>query len=264
MLLAHISDIHFRFPECNGSMDPDRAYRTLLIRDLRERAQILGNVDAILVTGDIAYHGYPEEYTAAREWLIQLAEAGGINLEAVFVVPGNHDVDHRVINGDASVRNVQGAIAGARTEKREQELRTQFMDSGASRSLLLPIQAYNDFAKEFECQLFPPEQLFWRQTIKLSNDISLCIHGLSSTLLSGAGAARGEPDSRISLYLSPLQTALDPGDNIVNLVMCHHPPDWFLDQDDVEDAMRGRALVPGGHPNSPTCGHPKLLHPERA
>ena len=22
--------------------------------------------------------------------------------------------------------------------------------------------------------------------------------------------------------------------------------------------------IPGGHPNSPTCGHPKLLHPERA
>ena len=24
------------------------------------------------------------------------------------------------------------------------------------------------------------------------------------------------------------------------------------------------AITPGGHPNSPTCGHPKLLHPERA
>ena len=36
---------------------------------------------------------------------------------------------------------------------------------------------------------------------------------------------------------------LDPVDDVVNLVMCHHPPDWFMDQDDVDDAMRGRAAI---------------------
>jgi hypothetical protein len=40
-----------------------------------------------------------------------------------------------------------------------------------------------------------------------------------------------------------LQTALDPADGIVNLVMCHHPPDWFMDNDDIADALRDRASI---------------------
>lgn len=59
-------------------------------------------------------------------------------------------------------------------------------------------------------------------------------------MLSGV---KGQDDSRDSLYLSPLQTALDPADGVVNLVMCHHPPDWFIDHDDVEDAVCGRAEI---------------------
>lgn len=70
--------------------------------------------------------------------------------------------------------------------------------------------------------------------------MNLRIYGLTSTLLSGAG---GQDDTRNSLYLSPLQTVLDPVDDVVNLVMCHHPPDWFMDQDDVEDAICGRAAI---------------------
>jgi C4-dicarboxylate-specific signal transduction histidine kinase len=34
------------------------------------------------------------------------------------------------------------------------------------------------------------------------------------------------------------------GEDGVNLVMCHHPPDWMIDQDDVEDAINGRAVLP--------------------
>ena len=70
--------------------------------------------------------------------------------------------------------------------------------------------------------------------------VSLCIYGLTSTLLSGA---EGQDDHRGSLYLSPLQTVLNPVQDVVNLVLCHHPPDCFLDQEEVEDAVRGRAAI---------------------
>jgi hypothetical protein len=36
---------------------------------------------------------------------------------------------------------------------------------------------------------------------------------------------------------------LDPVDDVVILVMCHHPPDWFIDQDAAEDAICGRAQI---------------------
>ena len=63
MLLLHISDIHFRAPDCvNPDLDPDRPYRTRMIHDARTRTQTLGPVGAILVSGDIASKGDPREY----------------------------------------------------------------------------------------------------------------------------------------------------------------------------------------------------------
>jgi hypothetical protein len=103
-----------------------------------------------------------------------------------------------------------------------------------------PIAAYNDFAARFSCQVYTPDKLFWHQDLPLDDQADLRIYGLTSTLLSGA---EGQNDTRLSLYLSPLQTVLDPVDGVVNLVMCHHPPDWFMDQDDVDDAVCGRAML---------------------
>jgi 3',5'-cyclic AMP phosphodiesterase CpdA len=106
MLLLNVSDIHFRHPICNTQMDPDRPYRTRLIQDARIRAAELGPVGAILVSGDVAFAGAPEEYEAAYRWLIELADACGCPHDRIFVVPGNHDVNRRVVLDSPSVRNV--------------------------------------------------------------------------------------------------------------------------------------------------------------
>ncbi|WNG50497.1 metallophosphoesterase [Archangium minus] len=251
MLILHISDIHFRHPVCNSSIDPDRPYRTHLLRDARERAKKLGPVGAILVTGDIAFQGAAAEYDAAFTWLRELANACGCPLERVFVVPGNHDVDRSVIRSNASVRNVQHAIANTQPHRRERELFEQFQDASAGRALLAPLAAYNDFAARFNCQVYPPDHLFWHQDLPLDGRTVLRLYGLTSTLLSGIG---GKDDTRLSLYLSPLQTVLDPADGVVNVVMSHHPPDWFMDQDEVDDAIRGRAAIHlFGHKHRQRC-----------
>lgn len=241
MLLLHISDIHFRAPDClNPDLDPDRPIRTRLLRDAQNKTEILGPVGAILVGGDIAFRSDPQEYLTAFTWLKELAAASKCPLERVFVVPGNHDVDRRVITRSTAVRNTQQAIFSAAHDRRERELRDQFNDADTGRALLAPLAAYNDFAKLFNCQVYSPERLYWKQDLPLEGGVQLRIHGLTSTLLSGAG---GRDDSRESLYLSPLQTVLDPVDNVINLVLCHHPPDWFIDQDDVQDAICERAAI---------------------
>jgi hypothetical protein len=135
---------------------------------------------------------------------------------------------------------VQQVIAGSASHQRERELRTQFSDTDTGFALFAPLAPYNDFAKLFSCQVYPPEHLYWKQDLPLERGVHLRIHGLTSTLLSGAN---GQDDTRDSLYLSPLQTVLDPVDDIVNLVMCHHPPDWFMDQDDVDGAICDRAAI---------------------
>jgi len=223
-------------------MDPDRPFRTELVRDVRRRVAALGAVDAILLVGDVAYSGRAEEYSAALAWLTELAAAAGCSLNDVFVVPGNHDVDRDVIKRQTTVRNAQQAIISARVDRRPNDLLEQFSDLHSGAALLSPISAYNEFAARFNCQVYAPEKLFWHQERSLGA-YRLRFYGLTSTLLSSAGVPSGREDTRTSLYLSPLQTVLDPVEGVINAVLCHHPPDWFMDQDEVEDAFRGRAAL---------------------
>ena len=241
MLLLHISDIHFREPDClHPDTDPERAYRRLLVQHVRQQVASLGPVGAILVGGDIAFKGDPSEYSAALAWLRELAGQSGCLMERVYVVPGNHDVDRRIIGNIPSVRNAQRAIAQAESNIRERELRTQFNDPETGRSLLLPLAAYNEFAKLFSCQVYSPDHLYWKQDVPIDGDVNLRIYGLTSVLLSGQN---GHDDSPQNLYLSPLQTVLEPEDDVLNLVLVHHPPDWLMDGDSADDAFCGRAAL---------------------
>ena len=88
MLLLHVSDIHFRAPDClQPDLDPDRPYRTRLLQDVRANVAKLGRVGAILIGGDIAFKGAPEEYQTAMAWIQEVVVAAGCRMERVFVDP---------------------------------------------------------------------------------------------------------------------------------------------------------------------------------
>jgi 3',5'-cyclic AMP phosphodiesterase CpdA len=76
--LAQVSDLHI-----GQDHDPARAMRRAE-RVVGYLNALPGEVDAILVTGDIADHGAPEEYRAARELL-------ATTRFPVLACPGNHD-----------------------------------------------------------------------------------------------------------------------------------------------------------------------------
>src|SRR5216684_498196 len=92
-LLLHLSDIHFRKGEVGTAMDPNANLRNELLRDAPAQCRQIGAVpDAVLISGDVAFAGDPEEYAYALTWLDQLCRDCGTTLAAVFVIPGNHDV----------------------------------------------------------------------------------------------------------------------------------------------------------------------------
>lgn len=241
MLILHLSDIHFKAPQCNTDYDPNRPYRTRMVQSVREFTAQLGPVDVILVSGDIAYCADPSEYRAALAWLKQLATDCRCPPECIYVVPGNHDVDRGVIKQKRSIQNTQKQIRDIAPAQRQGEIQAQFRDADVAKALLEPLSAYNDFAKEFNCQVYASERMFWRQELSLGDGVVLRLYGLTSTLLSGAVTNPDQNDAKGSLYLSPWQTAIDPADNVVNLVMAHHPPDWLMDHDAVDDAFNGSA-----------------------
>lgn len=238
MRILHLSDIHFRVPHClDPDTDRDKPYRTRLERDLVKRVAALGSIDAILVGGDIAFQADPREYEVARKWLLDLADMCGCDKDSIWVVPGNHDVNRKSCENMPTM-NAHAMIAQSRHEDREWMLEKQLGNNDTGQAIFHGHIAYNDFAKKMNCQVYPGH-LYWKQERDLGSGVKIRIHGLTSTLLSGRN---GKDDVRGSLFMSALQTTLDPAPNVVNMTICHHPPDWLSDCDDVEDKLNGRAM----------------------
>jgi predicted MPP superfamily phosphohydrolase len=188
----HISDIHFRAPDClDENLDPDRPYRTRLLQDVRLKVTELGPASAILIGGDIAFKGAPEEYAKAMIWIRELAAVAGCPIERVFVIPGNHDVDRSLIRRTPATRNAQAAISRALVERLERELREQISDRDTANALLKPIGAYNEFAAQMNCQVYLPDRLYWKQDLDLGHCVTLRVHGLTSTQLCCRGRRAG-------------------------------------------------------------------------
>lgn len=238
MLILHISDIHFKAPQCLDPMqDPDFPIRTRMMRDLMKQVELLGEVGAILIGGDVAFKGAREEYETAWKWILQLAQISGCPMERIFTVPGNHDVDRNIVRQSVPTQSAQHMIASAPKHEREWRLSQQLTHEDSGQSLLIPHSEYNIFAAPLGCNIWP-EKPFWHQDIHLDGGVTLRIFGLTSTILSGKN---GEDDALGSLYLGPKQTVLDPVPNTANLVLVHHPIDWLSDGEDVDDALTNRA-----------------------
>lgn len=232
LLLLHLSDIHFREPYClNLETDQDQPVRQAMLNDIHTMVDRLGPIDAILVSGDIAFKGNPQEYQVAAVWLSEVTGVARCHPTGIYTVPGNHDLD-RNIAGLRMVQAVRGLIIGHQPgASRDKELHDTLLDEQSGRALLMPMDAYNLFAASFGCDL-TPEQPFWVQELPLAPGWKLRMHGLTTTFLSGP-----DDDVRGGLYLGALQRAFSPYDGIVYLAILHHPPDWLVDQDDLDDAL---------------------------
>ena len=86
----HISDFHF---SASGDDFGQDVSASEIIHDIASRLSDQNRFEFVVVTGDIAYSGKPNEYTIAEEFFKELAEVIGLGLDRFFVVPGNHDVD---------------------------------------------------------------------------------------------------------------------------------------------------------------------------
>src|SRR5262245_5137561 len=103
MLLLHLSDIHFKHNEIGQPDDPNRALRNDMVQDVRKmRGQLGIAADGVLISGDVAFAGKASEYEFAYKWLeTELCPSAGCQIENVFIVPGNHDVDRTAEAGPA-------------------------------------------------------------------------------------------------------------------------------------------------------------------
>lgn len=238
LVLVHLSDIHFRRWEAEP-YDLDEELRNEVTQDVgRVRGQ-LGEAHAILVTGDIAFSGRSEEYGVAADWLGQLARQAGCPEENVWTVPGNHDVDRSAVKQSPLLQAAHRELRRRELHEIDQQIEAYFLrDSVAPKLLFEPIKHYNEFASKFGCDI-RPERPYWTNALILNDSSLLQLRGLTSTLVSDDLDDNGSN----KLVLGSAQCRFLREEGVVHVVLCHHPPQWFWDQDSLEEALNAHARI---------------------
>lgn len=223
LTFVQTSDIHFRETE-NDRHDLDYELRHALVEDARRLAPQIGGVSGILVCGDVAYAASAGEYSRATLWLRGLCADLALDPSDVWVVPGNHDVEHSRIQKDPLQRALHSELRLAEEDDLDERLRDILEDSERGEALFLPIENYMDFAAQYGCEVSRQEP-FWEELHEIDDDWRLCLRGITSTLISDE-----EDDKRKNrLVVGNMQAMVLPQLRVVHLTLCHHPECWLRD-----------------------------------
>lgn len=231
LTFIHLSDIHFS-KYSGDSYDLDVELRNAIEYDITSRLRSLDHPTiGVLVTGDIAFSGKDDEYRTARTWLERLCGLLEIDNSNVWLIPGNHDVDRSVARGSQSLKALHERIRSSDKGSIAQVLQDLYRNDVDARCLFSPFAQYNDFAKLFGCDV-DPQKPFWKTEESLDGDVQLCMWGLNSVIVSDSNDCQSHEGEPGTLVLGTFQIP-PPVNNVVNMTLCHHPPDWFKDEPEV-------------------------------
>jgi hypothetical protein len=234
--LLHLSDIHFQKKDGNH-LDLDLDIRNELERDLNGLRKRLGAFEGILVTGDVAFSGQRDEYDAAMEWLTHVTTIAGCPGHHLWTVPGNHDVDRGVLQGNVIPVLRQG-LRSCDDFTLDDLLKTYLEDPYAREALFWPFKEYNEFAKSFLCQT-EADHLWWDYDLPLNDRSILRLRGVNSALVSD----ERDDDAANRLIVSLAQATITRQSGVSYLVMCHHPLTWLKSRDSIEDLWNTRSAI---------------------
>lgn len=235
MRLIHLSDIHFT---SGNTWDPDEDQRDELVADVGALVDEGGTVDGILVGGDIAFSGAQAEYDVAAEWIERVRLRSGCPEGAIWVVPGNHDIDRHVHNQNRARTKMLEELRSTESGLIEARL-ADWLNGG--NGLLSCLDAYNKFCQDW----VPPttaKEPHWTDLTLGLDGLDVCLTGINSVLTSDS---RDRPTPQ--LIIGRQQCSLQRAPNRVHIAFAHHPPSWIKDWPAVEGYLRRAHLVLFGH-----------------
>ncbi len=234
-----LSDIHFRNLPKDGESDDanglpkresrvqDYQQRELLIEDVLEQKAGLGGYSAVLVAGDIANAGEPEQFVQAAAFLRNLCTAVEIKPWNVWTVPGNHDVETEAI--DALGQELRDRMRETQQSSLDAVFTQILSHPNEGPALLAPLHHYLEFADAFDCA-FDAAQLHWSIELDSAGPNQLAFRGISSALLCG----KGDGKLKRPTVIGEPQASGWP-DQRIHLSLCHHPHCWLLDSDAIDE-----------------------------
>jgi 3',5'-cyclic AMP phosphodiesterase CpdA len=221
----HLSDLHFRADELHA-WNEEIVLRALL-DDVRKQAEEGLSPNLVVVTGDVAFSGKAQEYDLARAFFDELLAVTGLGKDRLFLVPGNHDVDHGRIS-----RGARG-IAASLTDRGSAN--AVLADAGDRGLMLARFYGYRQFVNgylgphlTFGDEALDDKGYFYVRTLELAGQ-GIAVLGLNSAWLAQGGE---EDRGRMVLGERQVRPALDAaGAADLRIAAMHHPFDWLRDFD---------------------------------
>lgn len=244
LILVHLSDIHFGQERSNKLVEIHKDARERLLDDVGKFAAeiVPKRISGVLVTGDVAYGGKPNEYEEAGQWLDRLTQIIGCSRSDVQVVPGNHDIDWNEIS--AGVAYLLKEI-----ETHGEDKLNEFLNAPNDREMLYRrFNAYERFADAYNCPLDKAGGGAGDRVVELAPGRRLRFSGLNSAL------ACAKVDTLGKLVLGERQRVLQRNSGEELVVLSHHPMSWMVDGEDANGYIKARARVlVTGHEHKPSA-----------
>jgi predicted phosphodiesterase len=228
----HLSDWHQR----GENFDHDRkVVRDALLEDIKKRREIhpdLERLDFMVFSGDLAFSGKKEEYQAAAEhFLAPVLDAAGLDKSRLFIVPGNHDLDHDLFY--LLPKDLKEPLT------KEDEIKKWLVDDKGRDQMLIPFEAFNEFVKDYDGGSFSAYAGSHRMT---KDGKKIALLGFNSALMCGRRRdEKKEIDDKGKIMVGepqvyePLKKNQDAD---IRIVVLHHPFDWLTEQDCIH--VKGR------------------------
>jgi predicted phosphohydrolase len=229
----HLSDIHF-----STKLDDEKIVHTdvrdQLLNDLRDvMLPQVGNVNKVLIAGDIAFSGKSAEYEEATSWLERVTSICGCAKTDVLTVPGNHDVDRqRILPATRMIHRRLRTCSLPEARRELVELASQ--NDG---SLTDKLTDYQAFASIYGCAFESLSRPQWSLLVPLENDLTLKFVGLTTVQVCD-----GE-DQKAGLLLGAHQYVIERTPRVEVILVMHHPPEWIKDRQDAFQYLDSRARV---------------------
>lgn len=237
---VHLSDIHFGHGARDALVAFDQAHVTReLPAHIGASVEHYGlSVDAVLVTGDVAFSGVAKEYETAQPWFEQLLRRARVTPTSVFFVPGNHDV-HAL--GDDFV--TRALVRALRTRETRIEFATAWNDEETMKRLVARQSAFWSFVERYAPvqQQGSPFKGWWKHELERDGRTLLLV-GANTSLLS----EKSDSTDQLAFgegQLADISLAINGAD--VVLLLTHHPFSnrWLRDEQALRPRLKARCLI---------------------
>ncbi|MBO7144597.1 MAG: metallophosphoesterase [Salinivirgaceae bacterium] len=256
-----ISDIHF---SNQAGCDDDYAQmKSKFLEDIAKCYKEKGNIDYVLICGDIAYSGTDAQYKEARCFIDDICSSigySGENGENVFMVPGNHDKKRDVYTNARSLLREplqkKDAVKKLLSSKVKEPMAVailyapfkQYYKMAADYTSISDIARKSAVFPESELEsgrvtkFEPEDKMFWSELIGHLKGIPVTLHGSNTSLLSDEDD--GESKSLIKgkhLQVLPKQAYnVTTKEDEIHILMLHHPMSEIIRGDEIEKDIDGR------------------------